>query len=86
MDIRVGRKVLLRDGEIARINDHRKIRAAAHLISRVDRIVKAFLEMCAQRGGEVGPRGETEDADTLGIDVPLCSARTHDTHRPLRIL
>src|SRR5580658_11197576 len=86
MDVRVGRKVLLRDREISRINNHRKIRAATHQVRSIDWIVKAFIEMCAQRGSEVCSRGEAEDANTVWVDVPLCCVRTHDTHRALRVL
>ena len=86
VDVRVGRKVLLGNREIARINNHGKIRAATHLVSRVDRIVKAFIEMSAERGSKVRSCGKAENANAFGIDVPFGGVRTHDTNRALRIL
>jgi hypothetical protein len=42
-NVRIRRKVLLRDCQITGINDHREIRPATHLVSRIDRLK---LEAC----------------------------------------
>ena len=65
VDLRIRREVLLREGEIARIDDHREVRAATKLIGSIDRIVEALIEVGAERGSEVSSRGEAEDADAL---------------------
>src|SRR5450432_1541706 len=46
VNLGIGRKVLLRKCKIAGINDHRKVRAAAHFIRGINGIVETLIEVC----------------------------------------
>src|SRR6476646_8222233 len=71
VDLRVGGEILLGQGQIAGIDDHGEVRAAADLVGRVYRVVKTLIEMRAQGGGQVSSGGEPQNADTIRINMPL---------------
>src|SRR5947209_1962201 len=58
MDFGGGRKVLLRDGEIAGIDDDGEVGAAAHAVGGVDGIVEALIVVSAERGGKMRSGGK----------------------------
>src|SRR5260370_42623118 len=86
MDVRISREVLFCDGQIPRINNHRKIRTATHLVSGIDRIIEPLIKMSAERRRKVSSCGETEHADALRVNLPLRRVGTHDTERALCVL
>ncbi len=86
MDIRVGRELLVGKGEVARIDDDRKVRAAAELVGGIDRVVKTLVKVSAEGSGKVGSGGESEDAGTVRINMPLCGLGAHDSKSALGIL
>ena len=53
VNIRIGCEVLFRQGEVAGIDDHRKIRAAAKLVGGIHRIVDSLIEVRAEGRGEM---------------------------------
>ena len=92
MDIGVGREVLFGEREVAGIDDHGEVRAAAELVSGIDRLVEALIEMSAESGGEMRSCGKAEDADAVWVDVPLgwresgqCRPRAARPGAPLKI-
>ncbi len=79
-------EVVVFEGEIAGIDDDGEIGAAALGIRGVYGIVEAFVEMGAESGGEVGSSGKAEDADAVGIEVPIGGAGANDAHGALGVL
>lgn len=86
MKVQIVEEAVLGVGEVAGIDDHGEVRAAALLIGGVDGVVEAFLVVSADGGGEVTSCGEAEDADALGVDVPLGRVSTDDAEGALCIL
>ncbi len=86
MNIRIRRKVLFRERQVAGIDNDGEIGTAAYLIRRIVRIVKSMLEVSAERGGKMGSRGKSENPDPMGINVPLARMRADDPESSLRIL
>src|SRR5271170_7350561 len=86
MDIGIGREVLLRESEIAGINNHREIRTAAELVRGIDRIVEALIEVGAESSRKMRSGGEAKNAHSLGIDMPLGCVSADDADCALRIL
>ena len=56
------------------------------MVSRVDRIVESLIEVGAQGSGKVATRGEAQNADAVGVDVPLAGMRADEPESPLRVL
>ena len=85
-DIRIRSKILIGQRKVAGIDDYGEVRTAAQLIGGVDRIVEALIEVRAQSCREVPASGEAQNADSVGVDVPLGRMRTDEAESPLRIL
>lgn len=70
VDVGVGCEVLVRQGEITEIDNHREVGAATELIGGIGRIVKTLIEVGAEGGCEIRAGGESEDANAVRIDMP----------------
>jgi len=86
VDIRVGREVLISEGEVAGINDDGEVRAATQLVSGINGIVKTLIEVGAERSGKMAAGGEAENADALRVNVPIGSMGADNSESPLGIL
>src|SRR5512146_2586400 len=73
-------EVLLCQGEVAWINEHRKIRTAAELVGTIDDFVLAVVVMRAQRCCKMRSRGESKHANAVVIQMPVNRMRTHNAN------
>ncbi len=71
--------------EIAGVDDDGEVWAAGEFIGRVDIGVETLVEAGAEGGGEMAAGGEAEDADAVGVEVPLGCVGTDEGHRALRV-
>ena len=86
IDVGVGRHILCGIGKVSGIDDERKVRTAAELVCRIDGIIKALVEMSAQRSGQMRSRRKAKNAYPVGIDVPFGCMLTSHAECALRIL
>src|SRR5580658_340802 len=86
VNLRIGRKVLLGESEVAGIDDHGEVRPATDLIGGIDRIIETLLKVRAESGGKVGSSREAKHADAMRIDLPLGRTGAHDAEGTLGVL
>src|ERR1700681_2756448 len=86
VNLRIWRKVLFRESQVAGINDHGEIRTAADPICGVNELVEALLEVRAKCSSQVSAGGESQYADTIGINVPLGGMGADNPQRALGVL
>ena len=86
MDFGIRREVLLGEGQVARVEDYRKVGTATELVGGIDGIVEALVVVRAEGGGEMGSRRKAEDADAMRVDVPVRGMGANDAEGALRIL
>src|SRR5579872_3125356 len=86
MDFWVGRHVLFGEGEVAGVYDDGEVGAAALGVGGVDGWVEALIVVRAERGGEMGSGGKAEDADAIGVDVPIGCVGADEAHGALGVL
>ena len=85
-DFGIGREVLVGEGEVARVDDHSEVRAAAELVSGIDRNVESLVEVGSEYSCKVSSGRETEHADAVRINVPLDGVGADDPDGALGIL
>src|SRR6478735_2997283 len=68
------------------VNDDGEVRAAAQLVGRINRWIRAPVEASADCGGEMSASGETNHANLVCIDMPLRGVLAHETQCALRVL
>ena len=86
MDLRIRREVLFRKRQISRINDNGEVRPATQLISRINRVIKPLIKVCAQSRCQMRASRKPKNSDSLRINVPLRRMRPHHSQRPLCII
>src|SRR5687768_3606413 len=69
-----------------RVAQDEEVRPAAGALDRVGGVAPAVVEVRAGSGREVAARGETHDADALGVYVPFLGAGTDGAEGALSIL
>src|SRR5579884_881839 len=72
--------------EIAGIDRDREVRPAAYFVNLVDWLIGSLLETCGRGNRQMAARGETDNANAFGIDVPLFGFAAHEADRALGIL
>jgi hypothetical protein len=77
---------LLLHGQVRRVDQQRKIRAATDGIGFIDRFVSPFREVRAERSGKMPAGREAEHTDPARIDPQFARPLPDQAHRPLRVL
>ena len=83
--LRTAMRVRLIKGD-DRVAQHREVGAATGLLDRIFRFSIAIIEVRRRCGSEVPAGGEAEDADALGIDIPLLRPRANGANGTLGVV
>ncbi len=70
----------------ARIDEDGKIGTATDLVDIIYRGIGKLIAAGADVDGEVPAGRETEHADAMGVDLPVCCILADQAHGPLRVL
>src|SRR6187401_2257405 len=68
------------------VDDDCEIRAAAELVGRINRWIRALVEASADCSGELSACGKADHANLVSIDMPVRGVLAHKPQRALRVL